>query len=654
VEEMIELSDKQREIIEKISVDISESFFIKVCDREIEFELIELNEQLGVLMMANAMYRSGVPCISDKLYDEFHNYFKNQNPEHEYVRKIEPELLSEGKTVTLPAKMLSTEKAYSFKEVNKWLNRVRKVANEINFPEDNIVLRVTPKLDGYAAYDDGNGLYTRGDGIRGRDISFVFNRGLHIYKFKPRGLGQGEIVISKKYFKENLSKYFENSRNIQASIIAEKNVDERIQKAIDNNAAVFCPFSELEHWEGDIKYFTTNYDTLVKEYLEKSTFDVDGIIIEVKNSTIKSLMGATRRHHRWQIALKSNDEAVEVVVKSVIPQTSRNGKVTPVARFEPTRLSGAEISRATAHNYGMVRDKGIGQGAVIRLVRSGLVIPKIEEVLESVKPKFPEECPSCHSKLKWIDDNLFCLNITKCKDQIEKTIIHFFDTLGNNDGFGAATISILHEHGISSVYDVYQLEKEPSKLSDFGYKEKTKENLVKALFNSQNIKIEDWRFLAAFGVNRLGLGVSEKLLQHHGIDTIFDLDINDLIKIDGFAEITAKKIVEGLSKIREQFNNIYKLEFNLEVTPIIGTMDVSSSPLIGKTIIFSGKMSSGSRVEMEKKAKSFGAKIGKSVSAKTDYLVMGEKVGAKKITEAEKKGVKLISEKQYLEILKKD
>jgi len=651
---MIEINDKQREIFEKVSVDISESFFVKVCDRQLEFDSIEINEQLGVLMIANALYRSGVPCITDKLYDEFHNYFKKQNPKHEFVRKVEPEVAVEGKTVTLPIIMLSTDKAYSLNEINRWLDRVKKAVNKINIYVDDIILRVTPKLDGYAAYDDGERLYTRGDGIRGRDISFVFDRGLHVYNSKPRGLGQGEIVISKKYFKENLSNFFENSRNIQASIIAEKNVDERIQKAIDNNAAVFCPFSELEHWEGDITYFTANYDVLIKKYLEKSPFDVDGVIIEVKNPEIKAAMGATRHHHRWQIALKSNDETVEVEVISIIPQTSRNGKVTPVAQFEPTKLSGAEISRATAHNYGMVRDKGIGKGSVIRLVRSGLVIPKIDEVIEPAAPEYPKDfkCPSCHSKLEWIDDNLFCLNAAECKDQIEKTIIHFFDTLGNNDGFGAATIATLNEHGVSSIYEVYKLEKESSKLSDFGYKEKTKENLVKALFNSRAVEIEDWRFLAAFGVNRLGLGVSEKLLQHHGIETIFKLNEEDLIKIDGFAEITAKQVVKGLSEIKNQFDNIYSLGFNLEITPIIGSIDELSSPISEKLIVFTGSMESGSRTELEKRAKKLGAKVGSSITGKTDYLVTGEKVGASKINAAKSKGVKVLTEDEYLILLK--
>jgi len=656
VEITIELNEKQKEILEKASVDISELFFVKVCGREVAFNSIETNEQLGVLKAANALYRSGVPYIPDKLYDEFQTYFKNQNPYHEFVQRVEPELITEGKTVPLPVKMLSTDKAYSFDEIKKWINRIKKAADNIRIPEHDIFLSVSPKLDGYAAYDDGKSLYTRGDGAKGRDISFVFERGLKVFGSNKRGLEQGEIVISKQYFKENLSRYFENSRNIQAAIIAEKNIDKRVQEAISVGAAVFCPFSELKHWEGRIEEFLSNYEEITSEILKSSEFDVDGVIIEVKNLNLKNEMGATRHHHRWQIALKSNDEAVEVEVETIVPQTSRNGKITPVVQFKPIRLSGAEISRATAHHYGLVKEKGIGRGAVIRIVRSGLVIPKIEEVVESSVPEFPEkfQCPSCHFPLQWDDDNLFCLNSDSCKDQIEKTILHFFDTLGNNDGFGAATIAILHEHGCSNVYDIYQLEKHPENLAAMGYKEKTVNNLVDALYNSRHVQVEDWRFLAAFGVNRLGKGNSEKLLQHYRLEAIFDLAIDDLVKIEGFAEITALHVFDELRKVNDLFWKMYSLDFNLQITPLISELkeENTSGPIGGKQIVFTGIMLHGKRSEMQVEAKKLGAKVGSAVTGKTDFLVTGSKAGASKIEAANQAGTKILTEDEYLAMLK--
>jgi len=117
-----------------------------------------------------------------------------------------------------------------------------------------------------------------------------------------RGLGQGEIVISKSYFEEKLSAHFDNSRNMQASIIAEKNVDERVQQAIDDGAALFFPFSELSNWEGSINDFLNGFEAITQEIWQSSDYDVDGVVIETTNAQIKEYMGFTKHHHRWQIA----------------------------------------------------------------------------------------------------------------------------------------------------------------------------------------------------------------------------------------------------------------------------------------------------------------------------------------------------------------
>ncbi|UJF19802.1 DNA ligase [Vibrio sp. SS-MA-C1-2] len=645
------LNSQQQEIFKQLDPTISETLLIEVTNGNQSFESLDNGQQLAVLKLTNSLYRAGYPLLDDISYDAHQNYFKSNNPDHPFVNQVEDEVIVEGKTVALPVKMLSTDKAYSEKEIQQWIKRIKKAALSLKILERDIELRVTPKLDGYAAYDDGNILYTRGNGLQGRDISFVFNRGLMTAEGNERGLGAGEIVISKSYFAENLAEHFENSRNIQASIIAEKNVDERVQQAVNCGAAVFFPFAKLPNWQGSIADFIANFTSITNDILTSSDYDVDGVIIETTHQAIKEEMGATRHHHRWQIALKSNDEKAEVKILAVIPQTSRNGKITPVAQLEPTRLSGAEITRATAHNYGMVREKGIGKGTIIQLVRSGLVIPKIEKVLKPATPDIPDNCPCCDQPLTWVDDNLFCLNTQGCRDQIEKSIIHFFDTLGNNDGFGPATISILFDHQIRTIADVYQFADDPQQLVEMGYKEKTVNNLVDALNKSRQIEIEDWRFLAAFGVNRLGLGVAEKLLQHHGIEQLFSLSVDDIKVIDGFAEKTALQVVAGLAEIKSQFDAIYGLGFNLQITPNILDSQQLGSVIAGKIVVFTGAMSSGSRGDMEKKAKELGAKVAKSVSGKTHYLITGAKVGANKINAAEAKGVTVISEAQYLEMI---
>ena len=646
----INLKDGQRLAIEKAKLDLSAERIDYLLDRD-NIKLLTVEQLILVLKIANATYREGYPIISDEDYDSiFLKELQQRDPENEYLHNVEPEPVVSAKTVTLPQKMLSTDKAYSFDEIKKWVERLLKAADETDFEPANLNIRVTPKLDGFAAYDDGNMLYTRGDGFRGQDITRAFTRGLKVAGSEERGLGPGEIVIKKSYFEENLSEKFENSRNIQAAIIAEKKIDESIQKAIDDGACVFYPFSEIENWEGHYSDLLKDFETICEDIWNKVDFDVDGIILETTSEVLKSHMGATRKHHRWQIAFKVNDESAEVEILSITPQTSRTGRITPVAELKPTKLSGATLSRATAHHYGMVEAKGIGPGAVVELVRSGLVIPKIVRVIKPVETDLEKVfCTSCNTKSVREGDHLYCPNKTNCPAQTENTLIHFFKTLGNVDGFGPKVIEKLHESGIKSLHEIYELKQEA--FVDLGFGDKTSQNLEDQLLASRTIEIEDWRFLAAFGVTRLGFGNCEKLLEHHEVSKIFDVSVEDMIKIDGFAELSAKAIHEGLANIKDEFFKVYNLNFNLSSTYQEAHSKTGKSPLDGKQVVFTGKMLQGSRGDMEKQAKALGAKVGKSVTSKTSFLVTGENVGANKTNDARNKGVEVIAESEYLKLI---
>ena len=644
------LNADQELAIQKAKLDLQDESIDFLLDQN-NIKLLSIEQLILVLKIANATYREGYPIIKDEVYDSvFLKELQERDEEHEFLHNVEPEPVVSAKTVALPQKMLSTDKAYSFEEINKWMNRLLKAADEIGFDPENLIIRVTPKLDGFAAYDDGNLLYTRGDGIRGQDISRAFNRGLKVAGNGERGSGPGEIVIKKSYFEEKLSEKFENSRNIQAAIIAEKKIDESIQKAIDDGACVFYPFSQIENWEGHYSELLKDFESICEDIWNKVDFDVDGIILETTSEELKAHMGATRKHHRWQIAFKVNEESAEVKIVSITPQTSRTGRITPVAELEPTKLSGATLSRATAHHYGMVESKGIGAGAVVELVRSGLVIPKIERVITPVEPDLENVyCTSCNTKAVREGDHLYCPNKTNCPAQTENTLIHFFKTLGNVDGFGPKVIEKLHESGINKIHEIYNLTVEDLTELEFG--EKTSQNLVDQLVASRTIEIEDWRFLAAFGVTRLGFGNCEKLLAHHEVANIFDVSVEDMIKIDGFAELSAKAIFEGLDNIQEEFFEVYNLSFNLTSTYQDAQNKSGDSPLEGKQVVFTGKMVKGSRGDMEKEAKLLGAKVGKSVTSKTSFLVTGENVGANKINAAKDKGVEVLTESEYLELI---
>ncbi|GAB3481072.1 BRCT domain-containing protein [Marinomonas epiphytica] len=610
---------------------------------------LNADELVHLLTASNALYRSGVQAITDEQYDLYISMLRNINHLHPYLNQVEPEFLAEAKTVELPQRMLSTEKAYSKEDIEKWLKRILKAAQEINVPEEDIELRITPKLDGYAAFDDGTTLYTRGDGYRGQDITRAFERGLKVAKNGDRGLGPGEIVIKKSYFNKELSEIFENSRNIQAAIIAEKKVDKSVQKAIDDGACVFYPFALIENKTAHFSEVIANFESIVEEMWHAVDFDIDGVILETTHSTLKEHMGATRKNHRWQIAFKVNEDSADVEVKNILPQTSRTGRISPVAELVPTKLSGATISRVTVHHYNMVKTKKIGPGAIVQLVRSGLVIPKIEGVIKEAEPQLPESCPSCGSHLLWESDHLICPNKSDCPAQTENTLIHFFKTLGNNDGFGPKVIEKLSRFGKKHIHEIYDIK--AHQFASYGFGDKTSQNLFDQLKASREIEIEDWRFLSAFGVSRLGGGNCEKLLQHHSIVDLFELTAEEMVKIDGFAQISAEAIVEGLANVKEEFFKVYELGFNLAVTSKVSEREGADSPIAGAVVVFTGSMQQGSRGDMEKQAKTLGAKVAKSVTGKTTYLVTGDKVGETKINAAKDKGVTVLTEQEYLDLI---
>jgi DNA ligase (NAD+) len=606
---------------------------------------------LAFLQLANLLYRGGEPLISDADYDFIYlAELRRRQPEHPYLHSVEPEALVMAKTVELPIRMLSTEKAYDFAAVAAWAKRIEKAAEEIGKNFTDLTFRAMPKLDGFAAYDDGVVLYTRGDGRRGTDISRVFDRGLQVAGGGSRGLGAGEIVVSRSYFRENLAGLFDNSRNFQASLIKEKELEPPALAAIASGEAVFFPFALLPDWRGLWAELAGNFQAIVSHLWQSIDYDIDGIVMEIEDDELRRHLGATRHHHRWQLAYKKNTETAEVRVLRVVPQTSRSGRVNPVAEVEPTRLSGALIQRATAHHYRMVVANGIGPGALIRLSRSGEVIPKIEEVLQPVATEVPEHCPSCGSSLVWEGDYLLCVDSMHCPAQITRAIEHFFKILGNIDGFGPAAVEKLYLGGKASLPVIYAMGE--GDFQHLGFGPKQAENMVAQLARSRALAIEDWRFLAAFGIYRLGMGNCEKLLAAYPLQRVFSLSREEIMAVRGFSDKTAEELIAGLDANRQLFDQLYGLGFNLLATPLEeDAAIIAGGILAGKLIVFTGTMASGSRDEMKKQAKGLGAKIGESITGNTDLLVCGDKVGPAKLAKAEKLGVRILGEEEYLALL---
>lgn len=646
-------NQQQLAILEKHSIQISDHLTEELFSLLLNNAAVPADEEKIVawLVACNALYRAGCPCVPDEFYDHrLIAALATINPDHPFLNAVEPELEDMGgKVVALPKRMLSTDKAYAKATIDKWLARTIKEAGEINVDKADIQIKVSPKLDGFACYDDGEKMYTRGDGTKGTDITRIIERGVEV-KGGQRGLGPGEIVVSKTYFATFLANEFDNSRNFQSSVIKEKGLSASVKKAVDDKAVVFYPFAALPCWIGSISEFNEGFDDIIHRIWHSMDYDVDGVVIEITHEAVKSHMGHTSHHNRWQIAYKRNDEEALVEILDVTPQTAKTGRITPVAELVPTLISGAVLSRATAHHYGRVKEWGIGKGAIAAVVRSGLVIPKLERMEKSVKPTFPTSCPSCGAPVEWQKDNLYCTNKIDCPAQIEGGLEYFFKTLGNIDGFGEKVLEKLRGYGVQFVSEIYAMTVE--QFQSIGYSEKQSQNLVDALEKSRRIQVEDWRFLAAFSIPNVGNGGCERLLKHHRLSSVFDLTIEQVMSIKDFGDKKATTLVNTLKLIKPEFDALHKLGFNLSESPLLSESQTTESPISGKTIVFTGTMVFGKRDEMEKQAKALGAKVGGSVSSKTDYLVIGEKVGATKINDAQKHGVNVITEQDYLNIIK--
>ena len=599
------------------------------------------------LIKYNDAYRKGTPLVSDLEYDRLLEKLQKLAPGHSFLTRVEPEKFLDKKQIRHPVPMLSTEKAYTKDDLVRFVSRVKKEAAEIGISSINFI--ATPKLDGLAARDDGEVFVTRGNGETGYEISSALKKGVLI-KGGKRGCGLGEIVISSSYFDEHLKDNFEHPRNMVVGIISSDTLNKYAKEALEDEAVFFVPYAVLERWKGGGDEFLTHMNQIIEDLSEKTDYPMDGMVLEVVEEEVKRYMGATAHHYRWQIAVKKKGETALAVVEDIQWQVGRTGSITPVLQIRPVVLSGATIRRVTAHNAGIVKKKHIGINAEIEVIRSGEVIPKIENIIkESENLNIPDLCPVCGSKLEWNNDFLKCVN-PSCKAQKEQAISHWFKTLDNADWFGIKTIIKLVNSGYDSLEKIYAMKEKDFEGCGFGPVQS--KNLSEAIEKSKNQPVDDWRFLAAFGIPDLGKGDSRKLLAHFKIDDISDLKPEDIVKIHGFGAITSKSIAMGLEKLRGRMDNMFSMDFNIIKSSVLSKTVNLQHPVALKHIVFTGKMEKGSREDMQAQARKSGAMVQTSVNSKTDFLVCGENVGKKKLEKAQKFGVKIISETDYLNMLK--
>jgi DNA ligase (NAD+) len=541
--------------------------------------------------------------------------------------------------------MLSIEKAYDREQLERFVARMQKEAEILGLTP--VKYRLTPKLDGLAGRDDGDVFATRGNGEMGYEISSAFAKG--VVPIGGRGQGVGEIVAVKSYFEAHMAEFFEHPRNMVVGIITSDTLNENAKRALDDGMVHFLPYNQVKSITVDGKRLVEDYRQLADALLAQVDYPTDGMVVQVTDVRLKEQLGATAHHYRWQIAIKSKGETAATVVTDIQWQVGRTGNITPVMIVDPVPLSGATIRRVTAHHAGNIRNLNIGCGTRIEIIRSGEVIPKLEAVLAAHgEVHLPDACPSCGNPLTWQNDFLKCANLD-CQAQIEQRLSHWFRILGNADWFGIKTIRRIVDNGYRSLKAVYELTEKD--FVDMGFGPVQSKNLAEAITISRTRPVEDWRFLAAFGISNLGTGDSRKLLAHVTIDDILTLTEERIEQIKGFGKITSQAIDADLKRLAPLVSHMLSLGFNLRRTPLASEVVDTDSPVVGKGIVFTGKMTQGSREDMQAEARALGARIQTAVSGNTDYLVCGEKVGAKKLEKAAKLGVRVLSEVQYRTLL---
>jgi len=606
----------------------------------------DINELVDLLQTYNRAYRQGAPLVSDAEYDQMVEQLRATAPDHPFLQAVEPEQFPGRRQVRHPTPMLSIEKAYTGDQLERFVARVQKEAEALGI--EPVEYRLTPKLDGLAGRDDGDVFATRGNGEVGYEISSAFAKG--VVPIGGRGQGVGEIVVVKSYFEQAMAEFFEHPRNMVVGIISSDTLNENARRALDDGMVHFLPYSQVKpSIVVDGKKLIGQRRQLVDEILSGVDYPTDGVVTEVTNEELKQRMGATAHHYRWQIAIKTKGETAETTVAEIHWQVGRTGNITPVMIVEPVLLSGATIRRVTAHHAGNIRNLRIGPGTRIEIIRSGEVIPKLEAVIEAHgSVDLPAACPSCGQLLIWKNDFLKCTNLD-CPAQIEQRLSHWFRILGNADWFGIKTIRKIVDKGHDSLEAVYRLTE--TDFVEMGFGPVQSRNLSEAIAISRTKPVEDWRFLAAFGISDLGTGDSRKLLAHIPLEKIPAIQPEDIIEIKGFGEKTSQSIAASIRDMAGTIVHMLDLNFNLQRTPLAADQEAADSPIAGKGIVFTGKMIHGDRKTMQARARELGARVQTAVSGSTDYLVCGEKVGASKMNKAEKLGVAILTEDQYLEML---
>ena len=389
------------------------------------------------------------------------------------------------------------------------------------------------------------------------------------------------------------------------------------------------------------------YENMIKK---RDTFPMllDGMVIKIDDIATQQDLGFTQKFPRWSCAYKFPAVEKTTKLKDIILQVGRTGVVTPVAIVEPVLIEGANVERATLHNFDEIQRLDLKIGDEIIIIRSGDVIPKITKVLKDRRDGNEKEilkptiCPDCSSELLIEDIMIKCQNLD-CPSRVVNSIIYFASkNCLNIDGLGDKIVELLvNEKKIFDILDLYSLKYEDLKNLE-GFKEKKINNLLNAIENSKNSEL--YRVLTALGIEHIGEVASKSICSKFGLDLV-DVSFEDLISIDGIGEQMANSFLEFF-RVNREF--VLKL-FDILKPKVTIKEEAKDNPFKNKTVVITGTMSK-SRDEIKIFLENLGAKVSSSVSKKTDFVIYGADAGSK-YDKAIELGVKILSEDEMNSIV---
>ena len=583
--------------------------------------------------------------------------------------------------------MLSLENAMSDEELIAFDERVKKGLDV----DKSIEYVAELKMDGLAVelvYENGTFVRgsTRGDGFTGEGITQNLRtvRAIPLKlrdqkwpsSFEVRGEvfmdKQGFVLLNEQRLKEGESP-FANPRNAAAGSLRQLDSSVTAGRPLKFFAYELAGATQPSQWEtleslkswglpvnGHTKLCgsmdaAVNFFHRWENERESLPYEIDGVVVKVNDLAQREALGVRSRSPRWAIAGKFKAQQVTTVVEDIIASVGRTGAVTPVAKLEAVSVGGVTVTNATLHNQDEINRKDVRIGDTVLVQRAGDVIPEVVKVISEKRPKetkpynLPDSCPQCNGEVIRPEGEVVarCQNAA-CPAQVKGRIDHFVSKRAMNmDGLGTKLIDQMVEEGLLRDFsDIFTLKKEDvAGLERMA--EKSAENLMDAIKASKIVSL--WRFVYGLGIRNIGEHLAQVLANRFGdLDAIMSAAPEELEEIDEVGPIVAASIHSFFSgeSNRAIVERCLASGVTLENPPTLS----ESTPLEGKTFVFTGSLEKFTRSEAKEMVEHMGGRAGGSVSQKTDYLVAGPGTGSKK-TKAEELGVPILTETEFFNLI---